>query len=210
MSTSRRARFRPGPVTRSVSALRIRPVSRTLAAQRQGQVRHQPGEPPEAANLDGPTATRLAPTPPWRAADLLQRIVDYVLGEATSSSSTWLWLPDMANAHQVAQRRHLRRASSTRRRSPGVVPCRTLMAGTSIVTLQAAAREPACSAIPVRDLLISASIRIMFMCMLHCLCRIGRPSGIVQQFRDAVPPGGSLALSHMTETRPPEADRLSG
>ena len=47
------------------------------------------------------------------------------------------------------------------------------------------------------------------MCVLHCLWDREDPWGIVRQFRDAVPPGSYLALSHMTgEAHSEAADAL--
>jgi len=83
-----------------------------------------------------------------------------------------------------------------------------LMAGSNVVTLRADLREPeqVLGDTRVRDLLdFGQPVGIMFMCVLHCLWDSEDPWGVVRQFRDAVPPGSYLALSHMTDEAHPEA-----
>ena len=112
-------------------------------------------------------------------------------------------LPNMANTHQIAHRV----APGARIVYVDVDPmvsthAAALMAGPDVITLRADLREPdRCSATrQVRGLLdFGQPVGIMFMCVLHCLWDQEDPWGVVGQFRDAVPPGSYLALSHMTE-----------
>jgi len=83
-----------------------------------------------------------------------------------------------------------------------------LMAGPNVVTVRADVREPGqvLGDTRVRDLLdFGQPVGIMFMCVLHCLWDREDPWGVVRQFRDAVPPGSHLALSHMTDEAHPDA-----
>jgi hypothetical protein len=82
------------------------------------------------------------------------------------------------------------------------------MAGPNVVTLRADLREPeqVLGDTRVRDLLdFGQPVGIMFMCVLHCLWDKENPWEVVRQFRDAVPSGSYLALSHMTDEAHPEA-----
>ena len=47
-------------------------------------------------------------------------------------------------------------------------------------------------------------VAIMFICVLHCLWDKEDPWAVVRQFRDAVPSGSHLALSHMTSEAHPQ------
>jgi hypothetical protein len=82
-----------------------------------------------------------------------------------------------------------------------------LMAGPDVITLQADLRESeqVLGHPRVRDLLDFAQpIAIMFINVLHCLWDKEDPWAVVRQFRDAVPAGSYLALSHMTNEAHPE------
>ena len=87
-----------------------------------------------------------------------------------------------------------------------------LMAGPNVVTLRADLREPAqvLGDPQVRDLLdFTQPVGVMFACVLHCLWDKEDPWAVVRQFRDAVPSGSYVALSHMTnETHPEGAQAL--
>jgi hypothetical protein len=140
---------------------------------------------------------------------LLQRMVDYLLGQGVRQFlDLGSGLPNMANTHQIA-----RRASSGARvvyadLDPMVSTHATaLMAGPDVITLQADLREPeqVLGHPRVRDLLDFAQpIAIMFINVLHCLWDKEDPWAVVRQFRDAVPAGSYLALSHMTNEAHPE------
>jgi hypothetical protein len=140
---------------------------------------------------------------------LLQRMVDYLLGQGVRQFlDLGSGLPNMANTHQIA-----RRASSGARvvyadLDPMVSTHATaLMAGTDVITLQADLRESeqVLGHPRVRDLLDFAQpIAIMFINVLHCLWDKEDPWAVVRQFRDAVPAGSYLALSHMTNEAHPE------
>jgi SAM-dependent methyltransferase len=141
---------------------------------------------------------------------LLQRMVDYMLGQGVRQFlDLGSGLPNMANTHQVAQRT----APEARVIYADVDPlvsshAAALMAGPGVVTLRADLREPeqVLGDARVRDLLdFGQPVAIMFMCVLHCLWDREDPWGVVRQFRDAVPPGSCLALSHMTDEAHPEA-----
>lgn len=145
---------------------------------------------------------------------LLQRMVDYLLNQGVRQFlDLGSGLPNMANTHQIA-----RRAQSGARVvyadiDPMVSTHATaLMAGPDVVTLQADLREPGqiLGDPKVRDLLdFRQPIAIMFINVLHCLWDKEDPWAVVRQFRDAVPPGSYLALSHMTnETHPEGAQAL--
>jgi hypothetical protein len=141
---------------------------------------------------------------------LLQRMVDYMLGQGVRQFlDLGSGLPNMANTHQIAQRV----APEARVVYVDVDPmvsthAAALMAGSNVVTLRADLREPeqVLGDTRVRDLLdFGQPIGIMFMCVLHCLWDKEDPWGVVRQFRDAVPAGSYLALSHMTDEAHPEA-----
>jgi SAM-dependent methyltransferase len=141
---------------------------------------------------------------------LLQRMVDYMVGQGVRQFlDLGSGLPNMANTHQVAHRT----APGARIVYVDVDPlvsshAAALMAGPDVVTLRADLREPeqVLGDNRVRDLLdFGQPVGIMFMCVLHCLWDAEDPWGVVRQFRDAVPPGSYLALSHMTDEAHPEA-----
>jgi hypothetical protein len=141
---------------------------------------------------------------------LLQRMVDYLAAHGVRQFlDLGSGLPNMANTHQIAQRA----AAGARVVYVDIDPlvsthAAALMAGPSVVTLRADLREPeqVLGSSQVRDLFdFSQPIAIMFMCVLHCLWDREDPWGIVGRFRDAVPSGSYLALSHMTGEAHPEA-----
>ena len=141
---------------------------------------------------------------------LLQRMVDYMLGQGVRQFlDLGSGLPNMANTHQIAHRV----APEARIVYVDVDPmvsthAAALMAGSNVITLRADLREPeqVLGDPRVRDLLdFSQPVGIMFMCVLHCLWDKEDPWNVVRQFRDAVPPGSYLALSHMTDEAHPEA-----
>jgi SAM-dependent methyltransferase len=134
---------------------------------------------------------------------LLQRIVDYMLGQGVRQFlDLGSGLPNMANTHQIAQRV----APEARVVYVDIDPmvsshASALMSGSNVVALQADLREPeqVLSNPQVRKLLdFGQPVGIIFLCMLHCLWDKEDPWGVVRQFRDAVVPGSYLALSHMT------------
>ena len=141
---------------------------------------------------------------------LLQRMVDYMAGQGVRQFlDLGSGLPNMANTHQIAHRV----APGARIVYVDLDPlvashAAALMAGPNVVTLQADLREPGqvLGDSRVRGLFdFGQPVGIMFMCVLHCLWDREDPWGIVRQFRDAVPPGSYLALSHMTGEAHPEA-----
>jgi hypothetical protein len=141
---------------------------------------------------------------------LLQRMVDYMLGQGIRQFlDLGSGLPNMANTHQIAHRV----APEARIVYVDIDPmvsthAAALMAGSNVVTLRADLREPeqVLGDTQVRDLLdFGQPVGIMFMCVLHCLWDKEDPWGVVRQFRDAVPSGSYLALSHMTDEAHPEA-----
>ena len=141
---------------------------------------------------------------------LLQRMVDYMLAQGVRQFlDLGSGLPNMANTHQVAHRV----APAARIVYGDVDPmvsthAAAQMAGSNVITLRADLREPeqVLGDSRVRDLLdFGQPVGIMFMCVLHCLWDKEDPWGIVRQFRDAVPAGSYLALSHMTDEAHPEA-----
>ena len=141
---------------------------------------------------------------------LLQRMVDYMAGQGVRQFlDLGSGLPNMANTHQIARRV----APGARIVYVDLDPlvashAAALMAGPNVVTLQADLREPGqvLGDSRVRGLFdFGQPVGIMFMCVLHCLWDREDPWGVVRQFRDAVPPGSYLALSHMTGEAHPEA-----
>jgi SAM-dependent methyltransferase len=141
---------------------------------------------------------------------LLQRMVDYMVGQGVRQFlDLGSGLPNMANTHQVAHRT----APDARVVYADIDPmvsthAAALMAGPSVVTLQADLREPeqVLGNTQVRDLLdFEQPIGLIFMCVLHCLWDSEDPWNVVRQFRDAVVPGSYLALTHMTNEAHPEA-----
>jgi SAM-dependent methyltransferase len=141
---------------------------------------------------------------------LLQRMVDYMVGQGVRQFlDLGSGLPNMANTHQVAHRT----APDARVVYADIDPmvsthAAALMAGPSVVTLQADLREPeqVLGNKQVRDLLdFEQPIGLIFMCVLHCLWDSEDPWNVVRQFRDAVVPGSYLALTHMTNEAHPEA-----
>ncbi len=145
---------------------------------------------------------------------LLQRMVDYMAGQGVRQFlDLGSGLPNMANTHQIAHRVAPGARIVYVDQDPLVAShAAALMAGTNVVTLQADLREPGqvLGDSRVRGLFdFGQPVGIMFMCVLHCLWDREDPWGIVRQFRDAVPPGSYLALSHMTgEAHPEAADAL--
>jgi SAM-dependent methyltransferase len=141
---------------------------------------------------------------------MLQRMVDYMLGQGIRQFlDLGSGLPNMANTHQIA-----RRVASGARvvyadLDPMVATHATaLMTGPGVVTLHADLREPeqVLGDPRVWDLLdFGQPVGIMFICVLHCLWDREDPWAVVRQFRDAVPPGSHLALSHMTGEAHPQA-----
>ena len=143
---------------------------------------------------------------------LLQRIVDYMLGQGVRQFlDLGSGLPNMANTHQVAQRA----APGARVVYVDIDPmvsshASALMNGSNVVALQADLREPeqVLSNPQVRQLLdFGQPVGIIFLCTLHCLWDKEDPWGVVRQFRDAVVPGSYLALSHMTNETHEQAAR---
>jgi SAM-dependent methyltransferase len=141
---------------------------------------------------------------------LLQRMVDYMVGQGVRQFlDLGSGLPNMANTHQVAHRT----APDARVVYADIDPmvsthAAALMAGPSVVTLQADLREPeqVLGNTQVRGLLdFEQPIGLIFMCVLHCLWDSEDPWNVVRQFRDAVVPGSYLALTHMTNEAHPEA-----
>ena len=141
---------------------------------------------------------------------LLQRMADYMLGQGVRQFlDLGSGLPNMANTHQIAHRL----APEARVVYVDIDPlvsthADALMAGPRVATLRADLREPeeVLGDPRVRELLdFGQPVGIMFMCVLHCLWDREDPWGVVGRFRDAVPPGSYLALSHMTREAHPEA-----
>jgi SAM-dependent methyltransferase len=141
---------------------------------------------------------------------LLQRMVDYMVGRGVRQFlDLGSGLPNMANTHQIAHRS----APGARIVYVDIDPmvsshAAALMAGPDVVTLWADLREPeqVLGNAQVRGLLdFGQPVGVMFMCVLQCLWDREDPWGVVRQFRDAVPPGSYLALSHMTDEAHPEA-----
>jgi hypothetical protein len=145
---------------------------------------------------------------------LLQRMVDYMLGQGIRQFlDLGSGLPSMANTHQIAHRT----APEARVAYIDIDPmvsthASALMAGPNVVTLRADLREPeqVLGNPQVRELLdFTQPVGVMFACVLHCLWDTEDPWAVVRQFRDAVPPGSYVALSHMTnETHPEGAQAL--
>jgi SAM-dependent methyltransferase len=151
-----------------------------------------------------------APVTALESRHLLQRMVDYMLGQGVRQFlDLGSGLPNMANTHQIAHRL----APGARVVYVDIDPlvsthAAALMAGPGVVTLRADLREPeqVLGDSQVRDLLdFGQPVGIMFMCVLHCLWDREDPWGVVARFRDAVAPGSYLALSHMTREAHPEA-----
>jgi SAM-dependent methyltransferase len=149
------------------------------------------------------------------AAELVARVAaDYMLGQGVRQFlDLGSGLPSMANTHQIAHRV----APEARIVYVDIDPmvsthATALMAGPNVLTLRADLREPeqVLSNAQVRDVLdFGQPVGIMFICVLHCLWDKEDPWAVVRQFRDAVPPGSHLALSHMTnETHPQAAEAL--
>jgi hypothetical protein len=140
---------------------------------------------------------------------LLQRMVDYMLGQGIRQFlDLGSGLPSMANTHQIAHRV----APEARIVYVDIDPmvsshATALMSGPNVLTLQADLREPeeVLSNPQVRDVLdFGQPVGILFICVLHCLWDKEDPWAIVRQFRDAVPQGSHLALSHMTNESHPD------
>src|SRR5580692_4338811 len=140
---------------------------------------------------------------------LLQRMVDYLLGQGIRQFlDLGSGLPSMANTHQIAHRV----APGARVVYIDIDPmvsahASARMAGPNVVTLQADLRGPeqVLGNPRVRDLLdFGQPVGIMFACVLHCLWDREDPWSVVRQFRDAMPSGSYLALSHMTNEAHPE------
>lgn len=140
---------------------------------------------------------------------LLQRMVDYMLGQGIRQFlDLGSGLPSMANTHQIAHRA----VPDARVVYVDIDPmvsnhASARMAGAGVGTLRADLREPeqVLGDPLVRDVLdFGQPIGIMFICVLHCLWDKEDPWAVVRQFRDAVPSGSHLALSHMTNEVHPE------
>ena len=141
---------------------------------------------------------------------LLQRMVDYMVAQGVRQFlDLGSGLPSMANTHEIAHRTAPDARIVYVDFDPLVSTHATaLMAGPNVVTLRADLREPdqVLGDERVRDLLdFGQPVGMMFMCVLHCLWDHEDPWGVVRQFRDAVPAGSYLTLSHMTDEAHPEA-----
>jgi hypothetical protein len=145
---------------------------------------------------------------------LLQRMVDYMLGQGIRQFlDLGSGLPSMANTHQIAHRA----VPDARVVYVDIDPmvsshASARMAGSNVATLRADLREPGqvLGNPVVRDVLdFGQPVAIMFICVLHCLWDEEDPWAVVRQFREAVPSGSHLALSHMTnEIHPQGAQAL--
>ena len=140
---------------------------------------------------------------------LLQRMVDYLLGQGIRQFlDLGSGLPSMANTHQIAHRT----VPDARVVYVDIDPmvsshASARMAGTNVATLRADLREPerVLGDPVVRDVLdFEQPVAIMFICVLHCLWDKEDPWAVVRRFRDAVPSGSHLAISHMTNEIHPQ------
>jgi hypothetical protein len=143
------------------------------------------------------------------ARHLLQRMVDYMLGQGVHQFlDLGSGLPSMANTHQIAHRV----APDARVVYVDIDPmvsshASALMAGPNVVTLRADLREPeqVLGNPRVREVLdFRQPVGIIFICVLHCLWDKEDPWAVVRQFRDAVPSGSHLALSHISSEAEPQ------
>ena len=140
---------------------------------------------------------------------LLQRMVDYMIDQGIRQFlDLGSGLPSMANTHQIAHRKVPDARVVYVDLDPMVSShASALMAGPSVLTLRADIREPeqVLDDPQVREVLdFSQPIAIMFICVLHCLWDREDPWAVVRRFRDAVPSGSPLAMSHMTNEIHPE------
>ena len=142
----------------------------------------------------------------------LRRAVRYLVGEAGIRQFVDLGsgLPTRGNVHEIAQEV----ASDTRvvyvDNDPMVVThSRALLAGENTVAIQADLREPdqIFQDLEVRELIdFDQPIAVLLMAILHFLPDEEDPAGIVAWFRDALPAGSYLAISHGTTDIPERPD----
>jgi hypothetical protein len=142
----------------------------------------------------------------------LRRAVRYLVGEAGIRQFVDLGsgLPTRGNVHEIAQEI----ASDTRvvyvDNDPMVVThSRALLAGENTVAIQADLREPdqILQDPEVRELIdFDQPIAVLLMAILHFLPDEEDPAGIVAWFRDALPAGSYLAISHGTTDIPERPD----
>ena len=142
----------------------------------------------------------------------LRRAVRYLVGEAGIRQFVDLGsgLPTRGNVHEIAQEV----ASDTRvvyvDNDPMVVThSRALLASDNTVVIQADLREPdqILQDPEVRELIdFDQPIAVLLMAILHFLPDEEDPAGIVAWFRDALPAGSYLAISHGTTDIPERPD----
>jgi S-adenosyl methyltransferase len=142
----------------------------------------------------------------------LRRAVRYLVGEAGIRQFVDLGsgLPTRGNVHEIAQEV----ASDTRvvyvDNDPMVVThSRALLAGDNTAAIEADLRDPdsVMRHPEVRELIdFDQPIALLLMAILHFVPDDEDPYGIVARFRDALPAGSYLALSHGTRDIPARPD----
>jgi SAM-dependent methyltransferase len=143
----------------------------------------------------------------------LRRAVEFLAGAGVRKFlDLGSGIPTVGNVHEVAQRA----APDTRvvyvdNDPVAVEHSRAILAGDpGTAVVQADLRDPAAVLADdaVRDLLASAGpTAVLMVAVLHFVPEEADPAGLVARFRDAVPAGSHLALSHATAGQ--EADRAA-
>jgi hypothetical protein len=142
----------------------------------------------------------------------LRRAVRHLVAEAGVRQFIDLGsgLPTRGNVHEIAQELAPEARVVYVDNDPMVVThSRALLAGDSTVVVRADLRQPdqILRDPEVRELLdFDRPIALLLMAILHFLPDAEDPAGIVARFRDALPPGSYLALSHGTTDIPERPD----
>jgi hypothetical protein len=142
----------------------------------------------------------------------LRRAVSFLAGEAGIRQFIDLGsgLPTQGNVHEVAQAvAPDARVVYVDNDAMVVAHSRALLAGANTVAIQADLREPdgILDHPKVRELIdFGRPIGLLLMAILHFLPDEEDPVGIVRRFRDALPTGSYLAISHATKDIPARPD----
>jgi S-adenosyl methyltransferase len=142
----------------------------------------------------------------------LRRAVGYLTREAGIRQFIDLGsgLPTHGNVHEIAQSIAPDARVVYVDNDPMVVThSRALLAGDNTIAIQADLRDPDAilSDPEVRKLIdFDRPIALLLLAILHFIPDDQDPAGIVARFRDALPPGSYLAISHATKDIPTRPD----
>jgi hypothetical protein len=146
----------------------------------------------------------------------LRRVVRYLTREAGIRQFIDLGsgLPTQGNVHEIAQAEAPEaRVVYVDNDAMVVTHSRALLAGDNTVAIQGDLRQPesVLEQREVRELVdFGRPVALLLLAMLHFVPDDEDPFGIVARFRDALPPGSHLAISHGTRDIPSRPDLSPG